>query len=112
MKADLEIFGTARSPLASETPQIYIVHGFMSSSANMVQLEALIQQLLPKATIIRFNYDWKQSILRSGAELANTVFVSGDERKSVLFVGHSMGGLVSRVANVILSTPVEFAGLI
>lgn len=112
MRVDLKRFGTARSPLSSEEPVIYIVHGFISNAGNMVNLESLLQQLLPNATIRRFDYDWKQSVLLSGAELANEVFKNGGKQKPIIFVGHSMGGLVSRVANVVLSKPADFAALV
>jgi triacylglycerol esterase/lipase EstA (alpha/beta hydrolase family) len=78
----------------------------------MAPLQALLQSVLPNKTIHRFGYDWKQSGLRSGAELANAVFNDGGEQKPLLFVGHSMGGLVSRVANVILAAPADFSALI
>jgi hypothetical protein len=111
MRVDLKAFGAAR-PLLSEAPIIFIVHGFASKAAKMVQLEALLQKLLPKATIHRFDYRWEQSVLRSGAELADAAFSVVDEQQRLLFVGHSMGGLVSRVANVILSKPTQFAALV
>jgi hypothetical protein len=84
----------------------------MSNAGNMVDLETLLRQLLPNATINCFRYDWKQSVLRSGAELANAGFNDAGEQKPLIFVGHSMGGLVSRVANVILSKPADFAALV
>lgn len=112
MKVDLKRFGTARSPLSSEKPVIYIVHGFISNAGNMVNLESLLQKLLPNATIRRFDYDWKQSVLLSGAELASDVFKKDGVQRPLIFVGHSMGGLVSRVANVVLSTPGDFAALV
>jgi pimeloyl-ACP methyl ester carboxylesterase len=78
----------------------------------MTKLEGLLRSLLPNATIYRFGYDWKQSVLRSGAELADLIFKDGGEQWPLLLVGHSMGGLVSRVANVILSDPVSFASFV
>src|SRR5438270_698022 len=112
MRVDLKTFGPARVPLSSETPLIYVMHGIFSNAGNMVNLDTRLQQLLPNATIHRFGYDWRQSVLRSGAELANAAFNDAGEEKQLLFVGHSMGGLVSRVANVILSKPAEFAALV
>jgi triacylglycerol esterase/lipase EstA (alpha/beta hydrolase family) len=112
MRVNLQTFGSARSPLSQETPVIYVSHGFNSNASNMAQLTALLQQSLPSATIHAFDYDWKQSVVRSGAELAETIFDDVLEDQPLLLVGHSMGGLVSRVANVILSTPADFAALV
>jgi hypothetical protein len=112
MKVNLKTFGKARSPLSAEIPVIYIAHGFLSNAGNMAPLQALLQSLLPNAKIRCFNYDWKQSVLRSGAELADSVFGSTVEQEPLFLVGHSMGGLVSRVANIILSKPTEFAALV
>ena len=112
MRVDLSTFGPARLPLWAEAPVIYISHGFLSNAGSMGNLQNLVQSVLPKAKIQCFNYDWKQSVLRSGADLANAVFSSGDEKSALLLVGHSMGGLVSRVANAILSNPASFAALV
>src|SRR5271166_2847121 len=112
MKVSLDVFGSRRQPLSAEVPLLYISHGFKSNAGSMLQLEQRIQQLLPLATIYRFGYDWRQSVLRSGAELAHTVFANTDITRPLLLVGHSMGGLVSRVANVILTDPAAFAALV
>jgi len=109
MNVDLSAFGTARSPLSAEVPVIYIVHGFASDPASMTKLEARLTALLPSATIHRFGHHWPQSVVRSGAELADAAFNGADESRPLFFVGHSMGGLVSRVANVILTDPTGFA---
>jgi pimeloyl-ACP methyl ester carboxylesterase len=109
MKVSLSVFGAARSPLSAEIPVIYIVHGFLSNASNMTGLKNLLSPLLPNATIHCFNYDWKQSVLLSGAELAHSIFGNPDKERPLVLVGHSMGGLVSRVANVILSDPSGFA---
>src|ERR1035438_4779782 len=112
MKASLAVFGLSRQPLSSEMPLVYISHGFKSNAGNMLQLEQRIQHLLPLATIYRFGYDWRQSVLRSGAELADTVLTNTETMRPLLLVGHSMGGLVSRVANVILADPAAFASML
>jgi pimeloyl-ACP methyl ester carboxylesterase len=112
MKVDLKAFGIARSPLTSEMPTIYIAHGLLSNASNMAQLKALLSTLLPNATIHHFGYDWRQSVLRSGAELADAVFNNGEMKNPLFLVGHSMGGLVSRIANVILTRPADFAALV
>jgi len=111
-KVDLKVFGKARSYPSGPNPVIYLSHGFLSNSNNMAPCAALLQQVLPGATVHRFSYDWKQTVLRSGAELANLVFNDQGEQRPIYLVGHSMGGLVSRVANAILSNPADFSALI
>ena len=111
MRVDLKRFGTPRSPLSSEKPVIYIVHGFMSNAGNMVDLETLLRQLLPNATINCFDYDWKQSVLRSAAELANASFKDAGEQKPLIFVGHSMEVWFHESPMLILSNPADFAAL-
>jgi triacylglycerol esterase/lipase EstA (alpha/beta hydrolase family) len=112
MKANLDVFGNARPYPSGPTPVIYLSHGFKSNSKNMEPCSALLQQVLPGATVHLFGYDWKQSVLRSGAELADLIFKDQGEDRPLYLVGHSMGGLVSRVANVILSTPGDFNAIV
>ena len=113
MKVDLErSFGRLRQPLSAEAPTIYLLHGFRSKPATMTQLEGFLRNALPLATIILHSYDWKQSVLRSGAQLAHSVLAKTAKDRGLFFVGHSMGGLVCRVANVILNDPVGFAARI
>ena len=109
MKVSLTTFGAARSPVSAEKPVIYVVHGFLSDATSMAGLKSLLDALLPKAAIHCFGYNWKQSVLLSGAELAHTIFGDLDQERPLVLVGHSMGGLVSRIANVILSDPSAFA---
>jgi hypothetical protein len=108
-KVDLSVFGSPQLPVSAAEPLIYISHGFKSDAENMIQLEQLIQHVLLRAITVRFSYDWQRSIVRSGAELANAIFNNSTVNKPLILVGHSMGGLVSRVANLILSDPTNFA---
>jgi len=113
MKVDLEpTFGALRQPVANEAPLIFLLHGFNSKPSAMAQLETFVGKSLPLAQIDKYGYNWKQSVLRSGAELADTVFSLPDPTVSVYLVGHSMGGLVCRVANAILANPNQFSSLI
>jgi pimeloyl-ACP methyl ester carboxylesterase len=109
MNVSLRIFGVPRLPVVNQAPLIYICHGFNSNAGNMIRLEQLIGHVLPNATTYRFQYDWRHSVVRSGAKLADTIFNSANTGKPLLLVGHSMGGLVSRIANVILTQPTAFA---
>ncbi|MBB5344459.1 lipase family protein [Tunturibacter empetritectus] len=109
MKVNLNIFGPPRLPVTNEDPLVYISHGFKSDGESMIRLENLIGHVMPRATTYRFQYEWRHSVVRSGAELANTVFGNTKKDRPLLLVGHSMGGLVSRVANLILTDPKAFA---
>jgi triacylglycerol esterase/lipase EstA (alpha/beta hydrolase family) len=109
MKVSLNIFGPPRLPVANEAPLIYISHGFKSDAENMSELERLIGHVMPRAITYRFPYNWRHSVVRSGAELADAVFKNTKIDRPLLLVGHSMGGLVSRVANLILTDPTAFA---
>jgi triacylglycerol esterase/lipase EstA (alpha/beta hydrolase family) len=113
MSVNLEpTFGKSRQNVATQPLRIFLLHGFLSKPEAMHELENLLAPSLQGARFDRFAYDWKQSVLLSGAELANAVFSLPDAKVPVYLIGHSMGGLVCRVANVILADPKHFSSLI
>jgi len=88
--------------------KIVIRHGIFSSATKMAKLEAHLRGDFPAAVVDNDSYTWTDSILVNGARLAKrlTKAAERDARETcVILVGHSMGGLVCRVANCALSDP-------
>lgn len=81
------------------TRHIYVVHGIRSNAENVEGLRKHLGAGAASATAD--NYDWRQSVLKSGLDLAARVLRQTEEE--TLLVGHSQGGLVCRVAAAALS---------
>lgn len=82
-------------------PAILIRHGLFSSAEAMRPIEKFLTGEF-KHAIDNQSYDWKLGVLRNGLILAEHIVDKFPERNVVL-VGHSMGGLVARVANILLT---------
>lgn len=87
---------------------VAICHGILSNADNMLELQNGISG--PGVTAYRHPYEWrKTSVLVSGMGLAEAVRGLVDEAKGdleeVVLIGHSQGGLVSRVAAAALENP-------
>jgi len=67
--------------------------------------EALKERLdLDYREVDNQTYDWEATILRNGVELA-AALIAAPAADGIALVGHSMGGLVCRVANCALTDP-------
>jgi pimeloyl-ACP methyl ester carboxylesterase len=100
-------FGNVRANALQWDPVIYIRHGICSSSAQFVQLEQYLAGKFPNSTIDNVSYDWRDCVLVNGARLAHEV-LNGPQNRPIVLIGHSMGGLLCRVANIIMQDPQKF----
>jgi len=108
---DLEpTFGKKQQNVLQWNPIFFIRHGIGSSHKPFVSLAQFLQSTFPKSTIDNQSYDWKDSVLLNGARLAKQVVNTNTDRPLIL-IGHSMGGLLCRVANVALTDPSGFVAL-
>src|SRR6266478_1102419 len=105
---DLEpTFGKIRPNALQWNPLIVIRHGICSSRDPFVPLATYLETEFPNAEVDNQSYAWRDSVLLNGARLANHIRNKTSGRPLVL-IGHSMGGLLCRVANVILCDAVGF----
>jgi len=108
---DLEpTFGKKQQNVLQWNPIFFIRHGIGSSHKPFVSLAQFLQSTFPQSTIDNQSYDWKDSVLLNGARLAKQVVNTNTDRPLIL-IGHSMGGLLCRVANVALTDPSGFVAL-
>jgi hypothetical protein len=101
------IFGNLRSNPLQWNPVIYIRHGIGSSNTPFVPLEQFLASTFPNATIDNTSYNWHDSVLVNGARLAQQI-LQGPQNRPLVLIGHSMGGLLCRGANVIFQDPKKF----
>jgi pimeloyl-ACP methyl ester carboxylesterase len=99
-------FGAHRRLAASWDPVVVIRHGFSSSHKRLVGLASFLATQFPHATINNEDYPWRDSVLVNGGRLAHRLLQEPSyQGRDWILVGHSMGGLVCRVANCILRDP-------
>jgi pimeloyl-ACP methyl ester carboxylesterase len=105
------IFGPYRASWQQWNPYVVIRHGIISDDTPFQSLANFIQTKFPNAIIDNQRYPWTDSVALNGARLAKALHTShtADERPVVL-IGHSMGGLVCRVANLLLRDPGVISG--
>lgn len=80
---------------------VVLRHGIKSNAGALWTLEQHLRKVLPGCTVDNQTYDWGDFVLHSGISLAEDVLAKltgSDPPKRVIFVGHSQGGLVCRVA--------------
>jgi pimeloyl-ACP methyl ester carboxylesterase len=97
-------FGQIRANAFQWNPAIFIRHGICSNKTPFQLLEQHLASKFPNAIVDNRSYDWRDSVLVNGARLANLILKIVGERPLVL-IGHSMGGLLCRVANTIFQDP-------
>src|SRR3954453_23383131 len=83
------------------TPIIVFCHGIRSDASAMLKTAQFLSDRL-KADAMTHNFaypvSWKESIFINACAVADFLAKDHPKRPAVL-VGHSMGGLVARVAN-------------
>jgi hypothetical protein len=73
---------------------------------NFRDLTRFIQSKFPNAVVNNQKYPWTDSVVLNGARLAKLILGNPDAiGRPLVLVGHSMGGLVCRVANLFLRQP-------
>src|SRR5882762_313485 len=109
---DLEpTFGKKQQSLQQWNPLFFIRHGIGSSHKPFDNLKQFLEKTFPQCKTDNKSYDWKDSVLLNGARLAKEVLNANSDRP-VILIGHSMGGLLCRVANVALTDPSGFVSLV
>ena len=80
----------------------FFCHGIFSKSEKLDWLAGKVCQHARIGQCYNNDYKWKDSIVASGIKLAKEVVQATTPGSPVLLVGHSQGGLVCRVAAVVL----------
>jgi triacylglycerol esterase/lipase EstA (alpha/beta hydrolase family) len=80
---------------------IVLRHGYRSDATALMRLADYLYRRVD-ADIDNESYDWTKSVIHNGIHLAEELQKKFPSRLVVL-VGHSMGGLVCRVANIALA---------
>jgi pimeloyl-ACP methyl ester carboxylesterase len=106
------VFGSRRRDLGRWNPIIVIRHGFNSSAGTFARLATYLQTQVPNAIIDNQSYPWRDSVLVNGARLANQLRTQYPSDQPLVLIGHSMGGLVCRVAVSVLRDAATFASLV
>ncbi len=97
-------FGKMRPNPLQWDPLIFIRHGVCSSHLTFNPLKQHILSVFPNAVVDNQTYNWRDSVLVNGARLANQV-LQGPKGRPLVLIGHSMGGLLCRVANAVFQDP-------
>jgi pimeloyl-ACP methyl ester carboxylesterase len=100
------VFGPQRKNWQSWNPFVVVRHGIMSSREPFQGLSQFIVSKFPRAVVKNDTYAWRDSVVLNGARLARDIFAEPEaEGRPIVLIGHSMGGLVCRVANLLLTQP-------
>ena len=100
------VFGPQRQNWKSWNPYVVVRHGILSSDEPFRELSNFIKAIFPNAVVDNQKYPWTDSVVLNGARLAKALFTNADAmNRPLVLVGHSMGGLVCRVANLLLTQP-------
>lgn len=87
---------------------IVVRHGFISDHKPFIKVSGQLQGRFAGAIVDNKKYDWKKPVLENGVELALHILKQYDDSRPVCLIGHSMGGLVCRVANLALTRANDF----
>jgi pimeloyl-ACP methyl ester carboxylesterase len=106
MNSTQTVLGPQRTNWRDWNPYVVVRHGILSSEAAFRGLSAYIKGTFPNAVVDNQTYQWKDNVVLNGARLAKALLANRDaEKRPLVLVGHSMGGLVCRVANLLLTEP-------
>jgi hypothetical protein len=100
------VFGESRPNWRDWNPYVVVRHGIMSDDVPFQDLSRYILGRFRNAIVDNQKYTWTDSVVLNGARLAKQIFRNNDvPGRPLVLIGHSMGGLVCRVANLLLSQP-------
>ena len=87
---------------------IVVRHGFKSDHRPLVNISNQLRGSFTGAVVDNEDYTWTKPVLENGVELALRILNEYEDSQPLCLIGHSMGGLVCRVANLAVTRPVEF----
>ena len=101
-------FGNAKLRSDYSDCVIVVRHGFCSDHKPFVKVSNQLRGSFTGAIVDNEDYDWTKPVLQKGVELALHILDKYQDSQHLSLIGHSMGGLVCRVANLALTRTVEF----
>lgn len=100
------VYGPQRTNWQDWDPYVVVRHGILSSKEPFRDLSNYIKTVFKSAAVDNETYPWKESVVLNGARLAKALLANREVMgRPLVLVGHSMGGLVCRVANLLLTQP-------
>lgn len=106
------IFGN-KGPKSDYSGSVIVLrHGFNSNNTPFKKLEGRLRRSFANATVNNDSYTWTDPVIENGVKLALVVLQNFEDSQPLILIGHSMGGLVCRVANVALTRTADFQNYI
>jgi hypothetical protein len=101
-------FGNARMRSDYSDCVIVVRHGFNSDHRPFIKLSNRLLGHFTGTIVDNADYAWTKPVIENGVQLALDILNDYEDSQPLCLIGHSMGGLVCRVANVALTRTVEF----
>lgn len=101
-------FGASLSKTDYTDCVIVVRHGFNSDETPFINLSGKLSGHFRNVVVDNAPYTWTKPVIENGVQLALDILRDYKESQSLCLIGHSMGGLVCRVANVALTRTTEF----
>jgi hypothetical protein len=97
------VFGAPKTTSRYSDCKFIVRHGFFSDHRPFIPLSKELTNRFSGSTVDNRDYVWKKPVIENGIELALTILNDYEDTDPICLIGHSMGGLVCRVANVALT---------
>ena len=101
-------FGNAQLRVDYSDCVIVMRHGFKSDHQPFIKISNQLRGSFTGAVVDNEDYNWTKPVLENGVKLALGILKEYEDSRPLCLIGHSMGGLVCRVANLALTRTVEF----